>query len=396
MKRFVLPWGKAMGLFALLILFAGRARTADSADSLVADKVIARMLDKFGREDLFNDLKEPLLTHILESVDGKELTLPGFFQDLHITPKFFHAEGEDTDGVLGFEFNFKKSAANRVMREKTDSPMGVSWTLEAKGNVAADAKKNPNNLLESGTSLHLFQGIGGVTPRSTTPEETKKKLDEAISLAATDPEFLKQRGPRYAALANEVTQQLKPQFFWDLQAHATLESDQQFHKKQWAYGGKLSLVGRDWKNNSALGRANVFDYPFAATRWLFNKEDFMPSGRTLPSLVIGLDQVDPSKDEERFKLDSSKDKFTRWRAEAAFKTRVLTWEQQKLFVRATYRYFKEASPSAAIEKAGRDEFKYFVVKVDLPAKFFATYTRGKLPFDRKSGEVYALGWALHE
>ena len=109
-----------------------------------------------------------------------------------------------------------------------------------------------------------------------------------------------------------------------------------------------------------------------------------------------MDQIDPSKDEDRRKLDPSKAKFDRWRGEAAFKTRILSWESQKLFVRAAYRRFKERNPSAAIANAKRDDFEYFVVKVDLPKKFLLTYSHGKLPFDLKSQEVYWLRWALHD
>lgn len=393
-------------LVALLVVLTAAPIFSVTARAAVGNGGGAAALGKFspealaetlGKEDLFNEVVKPLLQKVLESPDGKELTIPEFLKDLHIAPKFFHAEGSDSDGVLGFEYHYKKSVANRVIDEAgSNHPMGLSWTLESKGSVAADAKKNPHNLLESGGTLHVFQGIGGVSPRAKTSEESKAARQKALMEAGQDPEFLLQRGPTYEKYAAEMIEHLQPQFFWDLQAHATLESDQQFRKKQWAYGGKLSLVGRDWRRDSPLGWANVLDYPFAATRWLFNGEDFQPSACTLPSLVVGLDQVDPSKDEDRLKIDPNKSRFDRWRAEVAFKTRIMSWNGQKLFVRAAYRRFHERNASGAIENANRDDFEYVVVKVDLPGKFFVSYSHGKLPFDLKSQAVYALGWALHE
>lgn len=274
--------------------------------------------------------------------------------------------------------------------------MGVSWTIDAKGSVAVDARKNPNNLLESGTTLHVFQGCGGVRPMDDRSGKIGEARSRSLMASASDPEFKKQRGAAWRSFEHDVAQVLRPQFFWDLQGHATLESDQQFRQKAWTYGGKLALVARDWREKSALGRFNVLDYPFAATRSFFDKEDFAPSGRTFPSLILGIDQVDPAKDDGRLKINPRKDQFTRLRAEVSFKTRVLRWEQQNIYVHAAYRYFKEQGASALIGVAKLDRFSYFVARLDLPGRFFVSFTDGRLPFDRKSEQVYALGWAFHD
>lgn len=347
-----------------------------------------------GKDDLIEKFIGPVLQKILASSNGNELT--EFAKAWHVEPKFLRAQGSTTDGVFGFDYDFKKAVENRVYDETSDHPMGVSWTVDAKGSVAVDAKKNPNNLLESGTTLHVFQGRGGLRPRDDGSGKIGEARSRSLMASVSDPEFKKQRGAAWRSFEKDVTELLRPQFFWDLQGHATLESDQQFHKKAWTYGCKLALVARDWREKSELGKFNVLDYPFAATRSFFDKEDFTPSGRTFPSLILGIDQVDPSKDGDRLKIDPRKDTFARLRAELSFKTRALRWEGQNLYVHAAYRYFKEQGASAAIGAAKLDRFSYFVVRLDLPGAFFVSFTDGRLPFDRKSDQVYALGWMLHE
>jgi hypothetical protein len=381
---------------ALALAFAGTTPAgATDADAAAAaqQKLVDALLGGLGQNDLFQGIVGPLTQKILAPAAGDPLA--GILADSHIEPKFYHVQGSTTDGVLGFDYNYQKAINNRVTGEDTDHPLGISWTVDAKGSVAADAKKNPNNLLESGTTLHLFQGIGGVRPMFTSEQAAAQARGRALMALAQDPGFLEQRGASYDAFANEVAAMLRPQFFWDLQAHATLESDQKFQQRAWTYGGKVAVALRDWRPAGEVGWFNVLDYPFAATRWFFDHDEFAPSGRTFPSLVLGLDQVDPAKDDARRKVDPNLAKFARGRAELAFKTRILRWHEKDLYVHSAYRAFRENGASAAIKQAHLDAFHYFVVKLDLPGQFFVSYATGKLPFDLKSEEVYALGWALH-
>jgi hypothetical protein len=316
--------------------------------------------------------------------------LGAFFRDWHIEPKVLHAKDSETDSVLGFSYSFHRAVKDRVSREATNRPVGLSLTFDADGTVAANAKKNPNDQLETGVTLHAFQGIGGLEPLMTTL--AMKEFQEG----ATGPEKheILTKGPAYYRYAERVARKLVPQVFWDLQAHGTMESDQLFKRRQWVYGASLSIAAREWRENAPLGWANIPDYPFAALRWFLDHDTFVPSGWRFPVFILGVDQVDPKEDEARIKLDPGLDKYTRLRAQVVFKTPYAHYNKNPLFVSATYRYFRETGATDIIKNAKLDRSNYFEAKLGLPSKFFLSYASGRLPFDHKNDQVYAIGWAL--
>lgn len=374
--------------------FAPAVQAQATTNSILLNRVPAKVLSALGDQDTFNTLAQPLMQRVLQTAHTNALL--GFLNDWNLRPKFFHApDGASDDAVLGLEYHFQKSIANRVFDNSWKNPMGISLTFEAQGDIAVEAKKNPNNLLETSAQLHLFQGIGGIEPTYASSEAAGAELQRTLIDNMQDKEFAAGRGKAYSEMARKLTAHMAPQFFWDLAGHATLEADQQFHDKQWAYGGKLSFAFRDWRAQSRAGWFNVFDYPFAAIRWLVDKEDFQPSGRVFPSVVLGLDLVDGSDNDTRIAVDPDTDAFPRGRAELAFKTRALRWQERPLYFSAAYRYFQEFSASRAIKAADLNRSEYFVMRMDLPYRFNLSYATGKLPLDADSDNVYAIGWALN-
>jgi hypothetical protein len=395
----------ALALAASVLLAAsGSAQpTNDTASALLArfsgtnsstlNRVPSGILRAIEEDDVLKSLAVPLMTTVLQT--GHTNSLLGFINDWHLRPKFLHApDGASDDAVLGFEYHYQKSVANRVFDETWQNPMGISLAFEAQGDIAAEASKNPNNLLETSAELHLFQGLGGIDPQYKNSAEAAAEFQRELMRNIQDEDFRNQRGKAYEEMTKKMTAHIRPQLFWDLQGHGTLEADQQFHDKQWAYGGKLSFAFRDWKAKSRAGWFNVFDYPFAAVRWLVDKEEFQPSGRTFPSVVLGLDLVDPSDNESRLAIDPDSDAFTRGRIELAFKTRVLRWQNKPLYFSAAFRYFLEFGASGAIKAANLDRSDYFVARLDLPYRFNISFANGKLPLDADNDQVYAIGWAL--
>lgn len=381
------------GTFAL-IGTASSVHAQATTNSVPLNRVPAAVLRALGDQDSFNTLAQPLVQRVLQTAHTNALL--GFLNDWNLRPKFFHApDGASDDAVLGLEYHYQKSIANRVFAESWKNPMGISLAFEAQGDVAVEAKKNPNNLLETSVQLHLFQGIGGIDPTYSNSDAAKAEFQRELMQNIQDKEFASGRGQAYNAMARKLTEHMTPQLFWDLAGHATLEADQQFHDKQWAYGGKLSFAFRDWRAQSTAGWFNVFDYPFAAIRWLAEKEDFQPSGRVFPSVVLGLDLVDGSDNDTRTAIDPDSDAFPRGRAELAFKTRALRWQERPLYFSAAYRYFQEFSASRAIKTADLDRSEYFVMRMDLPYRFNLSYAAGKLPLDQDNDQVYAIGWALN-
>ena len=382
-----------LGAFSL-IATTPSAHAQANTNSVPANRVPAAVLHALGEQDVFNSLAQPLVQRVLQTAHTNALL--GFINDWNLRPKFFHApDGASDDAVLGLEYHFQKSIANRVFDESWKNPMGISLAFEAQGDVAVEAKKNPNNLLETSAQLHLFQGIGGIDPTYSNSDAARAEFQRELMQNIQDKEFASGRGQAYNAMARKLTEHMAPQFFWDLAGHATLEADQQFHEKQWAYGGKLSFAFRDWRAQSTAGWFNVFDYPFATIRWLVEKEDFQPSGRVFPSVVLGLDLVDASDNDTRIAIDPDTDAFPRGRAELAFKTRALRWQDRPLYFSAAYRYFQEFSASRAIKAANLNRSAYFVMRMDLPYRFNLSYATGKLPLDQDNDQVYAIGWALN-
>lgn len=378
----------------VLTATAPSARAQANTNSVPLNRVPAAVLRALGDQDVLNSLAQPLMQRVLQTAHTNALL--GFINDWNLRPKFFHApDGASDDAVLGLEYHYQKSIANRVFDESWKNPMGISLAFEAQGDVAVEAKKNPNNLLETSAQLHLFQGIGGIDPTYSNSDAARAEFQRELMQNIQDKEFASGRGQAYNAMARKLTEHMTPQLFWDLAGHATLEADQQFHDKQWAYGGKLSFAFRDWRAQSTAGWFNVFDYPFAAIRWIVEKEDFQPSGRVFPSVVLGLDLVDGSDNDTRTAIDPDTDAFPRGRAELAFKTRALRWQERPLYFSAAYRYFQEFSASSAIKAADLDRSEYFVMRMDLPYRFNLSYATGKLPLDQDNDQVYAIGWALN-
>jgi hypothetical protein len=376
-------------------------RTTLGTNSISISKVPSGILDALGRQDVFDQLTSTLLNSLFvnNQTTGTKQTnaFLQFINDWHVRPKVFQATSGSNNVSFGVEFDYNKSLAHHVLNENCDNPMGLSLNVSAKGDVAVDAKNNPNNLIEAGGSFHLFQGIGGIDPTFNATPEAQRVLLDAVNLEAKAATAGKRPidDPAYQQLVKEFTAHMRPHFFYDLQAHGTLETDQQFQNKQWTYGGKLALVFRDWRAKSDVGYFNVFDYPFAMVRALLNKEDFQPSGRTFPSVLGGIDLVDPSQDSTRLAIDSNKDPYPRFRVEVAFKTPVMRTTSQTYYVSAAYRHFEEINAPAAIKSANLAHSDYFVIKVDLPYKFNLSYSTGKLPLDHKNDQVYAVGWNLN-
>ncbi len=314
-----------------------------------------------------------------------------FINELHLRPKVFHANGGDS-AVLGFEYDFNKSIANRTITPDSVNPMGVSLNLYAKGSVATSSSKNPDNFLESGLKLHLFQARGGMTPQIVTNAETLD-LRDAIKqkMVTMDP-----NSAAFATLVQDTLQYARPQLAWDFAGQGSLESDQSFDVKQWTYGGALSLAYQDFRPESALNWFNLLDIPFAALRYLtIPDEGFQPSGQAFPVLIGGIDLVDPTENGVRLAADPDDSVYPRARAEVAFKTEVAELFGTRVWLSASYRYYRELGASPAIRAAGLDDFSYFLVRLDLPKGFSVSYSAGKLPLDRKNDSVYAIGWSAN-
>jgi hypothetical protein len=358
-----------------------------AVNSVPLSKLPELVLKQLPRDDIFDQLT----ASVLKQIGGNSNVFLNFLNDLHLRPKVFQAtSGNGNDTGLGFEFDYQKALASHVINPDCNNPIGLSMTLEARGQVAVNADQNPNNLIEAGGGFHMFQGVGGIDPHYRPTPEAQQKLQALILAAAHHDEAARQQAIK------EFTAHMAPHFFYDVEIHGRIETDQQLDNRQYIYGGQVSLVFRDWRPKSDIGWFNLLDYPFAAFRALANHEEFQPSGRTFPSVVAGVDAVDPSDNGIRLAIDPSDNLYPRLRVEVAFKTPLIHLEKETLFFSADYRHFGElGSVSSAIKSAGANHSDYFVAMVDLPFHFNISYSTGRLPLDQSNDQVYAVGWNLN-
>ena len=315
---------------------------------------------------------------------------------LHVHFKVFEANVPGKDAGLGLDYNFEKAVTDAQLFGK-DNPAYLTFNLKARGNISFDKNNAPNDFLESGAQLHLWQffgpsdedpvGADGLTLSDRTFRELasdKYKGKSGNELRAT---------PAWRRYETQAFDRDPAEYFYDFAGSFALESDQTFSRKQYAYGAALQARARVWNPDSPLSRFNFFDWPFALTR-MIGGDDWKPRGRHLPGVMAGIDLVDPAGNADRFNVDPDRGAYPRFKAEVGFRSKVMEFEGKTVWFNAGYRYFRELDAAAAIRAADMDVQHYFTASLDLPGNIAITYSAGKLPFDLKSQQVWALGYRL--
>ena len=59
---------------------------------------------------------------------------------------------------------------------------------------------------------------------------------------------------------------------------------------------------------------------------------------------------------------------------------------------SNYRWYKELKPDEIIKLNKLDRFSFLVAALESTNGLFVSYTTGRLPFDRITDQVYALGF----
>src|ERR1039457_6138233 len=275
------------------------------ADTTVTNQTMAaksiEAADQTGKQKLNELINSPdtynnVLKVLLEPQFGKTNKLMGLISDLNIKFKAFDATKTGDKVGLGFEYSYDKSFAGAVIKTNADSPMDLSLSFHAKGNVAFDKNKNPNDFLDTGLKFELFQSIGGVDPRIYKKDAFAANRQAQYNASTITNQVREEidADPRWKEWQDIVKRALINQFFYDVAGNVSLESNQTFSKKQWAYGLQVGGVVRAWNDDAPLARFNLLDYPFAGLRYLTGADrEWKPSGQAIPSVIAGIDLVDP-------------------------------------------------------------------------------------------------------
>ena len=346
------------------------------------DSLANEALDEiFFKPDLLNDI----FSKNLKLLERPALAKYRFIRDLNIKFKSFQA---DTLPVsLGFEYKYD----NSWIKNKTqkNSVFFQSYNLGFNGNVAFKKRHNPNDFLES--SL-LYDGSFMWGGQAKEIDDATSDLIERIE----DSIIARQRaGKPYLDLYREVNNliNVSDQFYLGVKGKFAFESNQDFSKQQFVPGILIGVGAKGWDKKEALRYFNILDYPFALIRLLTGTDaEFNVYGATFPSFLIGLDYVIPEKDEERQALTGSEDSYTRLRFEIGFKTRVARIGKEMIHFSSNYRWYKELNPDENIELNKLDRFSFLVAALESTNGLFVSYTTGRLPFDRITDQVYALGF----
>jgi hypothetical protein len=341
------------------------------------------------KENLQKLLQDPETLNKILKEDISADTKWKFLKDINFNFKTIKSSG-DSASTLGFSYAYSKDIKKINLGSDSVSATGLMFSLDSKGNVSFDPAINPADFLSTDASFHFYQNCGGVIPASL---EVQKKLNDLQdSLVNIIDKTQLEHSPIWKEFEQLIGKHLSTQYYWDISAVGTFESNQKFTTTQVGYGLQAALDIKAWNPDAILARYNIFDWPFAAIRYLSNvDESFSPKGSTIPTVLFGIQQIVPQAGDPR-KIAGTTSSFTRLRGEIAFKTPLGSHGQYKAFFESDLRYYQELQPTAAVETAGLDQYIFFTGAITLSNGFYVSYSTGKLPFDAKKDQIYEIGF----
>ena len=309
---------------------------------------------------------------------------------MNIQFKTFQPTDSDKNAALGFEYSYEKAVTN-LQVISGDNPGFLSFDIKARGNVSFDRDNDPADFLQTGFQFGLWQLIEQHTAKPPV-DQVSVNREFARKFAASGKTWTEiKKTPEGKQFIQSLLARNPADFFYDAAGNVSLESNQSFSKKQWAYGAQLYAAYRVWDPESAISKFNILDWPFAVTRML-GGDEFQPQGRYLPGVMIGIDLINPVSNTDRFNVDPDKSAYPRFKAEIGFRSKVVELNNQIIWFNAGYRFFQEIGASSAIKASDMDVQHYFAASLDLLFNVSVTYSIGKLPFDLKDQQVWALGY----
>jgi|KBSSwiStaDraftv2_1062776.scaffolds.fasta_scaffold491628_2 hypothetical protein len=343
---------------------------------------------------IHNARSQPDVTNELLRDLYKSIALPRLFDGLDIQPKVFEVDTAGAaGGALGLAYKFSRALAFQEIG-RFRNPLDLGLDVQANGNVAFSRNLNPADFLSTSASITARQFVSGLNDIAvagaevdsmTALEVAAANFDGAPAELEASPEWRAFKDRLSAVLAKAGTEIL-----WQFGANAALESNQAFTTKQYAYGGAAGLAIRDWHTQ---GLFHIFDYPFAIVRVLSGAEpSFTPRGDACPSMLLGIDIVDPKDNKNRAVLSGGAKTYPRFRSELQTRARVAKIGDAIMWLDADWRVFQELGASDVIKNANQNVFSYFVATLEMGHGLLGSYANGRLPFDQQATSHWELGW----
>ncbi len=338
-----------------------------------------------------------------------------FLRDIHFAFKTFETDGAggSQEAHLGFSYDYSKSIVTSSVGQECGEACVTALNLrfDAHGNVAFESAVNPRNFLESHLNLAWFRSSGGAKKLSAAAQDRYNELGMKMAMVPAGREAELQQYAKQ--LSRLIAGNLTNQLYVEAGADVSLESDQSFERKQWVYAARVAadfrgwsgLDAASWQATPAAGKLNLFDYPFALLRRFTGYAPcdatdhsvgscFAPLATSWPTVSIAVGQVKPSTNDPRRLLPGGDGDYDRVVLEASFKTPVAKFNDEPIYVTANYRRYEELSPPLAVKRADLARFSYLAAILGPQQGLFASYSTGRLPFDRQSDQIYELGFRL--
>jgi len=328
---------------------------------------------------------------------NEALTLPPpggrrwrLLRDLDLRFKSFESDETERRG-LGISYAFERQRAVRRFSARSARQSGAYVAVNAAGNVAVDRRSNPRDFLDTRVSANIFRSWGGVVDTASDSLRNElNRLEDALT-SITDGASLA-GSPVLARFLGAVREHLSTQRYLALSGSARVESDQSLRRRQYVYAVLLGADVKAWNTESALARFNVFDWPFAAVRWLADHDaEFRPRGSSIPTLQLEVASVAPQGDDGREAL-GVRGTYPRLRVESSFRTPLAASGRTRLSLESNYRLYQELGAPATIRRAELARFSYLAAAITSAAGPYVSYSAGRLPLDRARDRVYELGF----
>jgi hypothetical protein len=285
--------------------------------------------------------------------------------------KFKVFDTDNGDPSLGVEYSFSKKIKDIGYGSSGKWRKGFAFNLHADGNVAFEAKENPNDFLQTSLSFGLYR----VTALPEQSLDFGTMLTERALAAAACTDLSVAACPAFAEAVDlvENTAVGIPNIltYMEFGLDVGIETDQKFDSTQYAFGTYFGIQFDDWGNNSFLGVLKVF-----------------------PAFRLSADRVDPNAKTPRSLLGDTSSYF-RLGGEVSIRTEVARWEGAPLYLTGNFRYYKELNPSELVKTAGLDDFSLATFSLSGPNGIFVSYSTGELPMDADRDNVVEIGWKTY-
>jgi len=363
------------------------ARIKNSTNGMeFQDEILAAndaLFDKLEDPDFYDDLWSKLV----KAVTNRDSIKGYWLNSLNLDFKSFQT-GEIPASSLGFTYDLNVERGRQ--QEGKASRNFLSLAFSAKGNVTFNKELNPADFLDTKMSGKYSIAFGGLR-LNEDPNMVHQRILTLLPVLMETPQAELKKTKEWKEFKSLFT--LKNSYLFNTNFHGGLESNQDFTEKQYAFGAAVGFSAKAWESTNLLARLNILDYPFALLRWISKTDEtFSINGSTVPSVLVGLDYVNPVEDSLRSTIDPDLDPYFRFKFEAGFKTLVVSAFKQTIYFEAAYKVFQEISPTPESIEAGLTKNQYVVAALHSDKGFFVSYAYGSLPFDRKDDAIYQLGF----